>query len=74
MLVDADGDGADDRLVAYRDGDVAKLRLEPAAGGSMETEIMERPGPLPTEPIGGHDLDGDGNDELFATVGAGAYT
>jgi hypothetical protein len=74
VLADADGDGEDDRLVAYREADTAVVRIEPAAGGSVEAEIMEDPGPLPVEPIGGHDLDGDGTDELFVTVGAGAYT
>lgn len=74
MLADADGDGEDDRLVAYRQDDTAVLRVELATGGTIEAEIMEDPGPLPVEPIGGHDLDGDGADELFATVGAGAYT
>lgn len=72
--VDGDGDGVEDRLLAYVHADVGRLRVETGSGSEVEVEIDERPGPAPFDPIGGHDLDLDGRDELFVAVGTGAYT
>lgn len=71
LRVDVDGDGADDDVFDYRAGDEWHLRVELAAGGSSDIVIA------PTaagevDPIGGVDVDGDGGDELWATVGSGA--
>lgn len=74
VLADPDGNGVEDRLVGYAADGWAHLRVEFEGGGSIDVAVEEFSGRLATEPIGGHDLDGDGDEELFSTVGWGAYT
>lgn len=71
---DVDGDGADD-LVRTELTDPASdqwlLTVELAAGGGAHTEIPGD-GVAAVTIVGGYDLGGDGADELWVRVGAGA--
>jgi hypothetical protein len=72
---DVDGDGAPDRVRTERTDPAAEewlLTVELAAGGGSQEEIPGD-GIAAVTIIGGHDLDGDGADELWVRVGAGAY-
>ncbi|MEQ1786284.1 MAG: hypothetical protein ABL966_04470 [Acidimicrobiales bacterium] len=76
---DVDGDGEDDQVHSFAlEGSEAGprfvLQVELAAGGGAEAEIPGD-GVATVAIVGGHDLDGDGDgaDELWVRVGAGAY-
>lgn len=75
---DLDGDGALDTIHGYRTGDPSSggawwLQVSFAAGGGTRLEVssdfIPAGGVIPRD---GVDLDGDGDDEFFATIGAGA--
>lgn len=75
---DLDGDGALDTIHGYRTGDPSAggswwLQVSFAAGGGTRLEVssdfIPAGGVVPRD---GVDLDGDGDDEFFATIGAGA--
>jgi hypothetical protein len=69
---DVDGDGAPDQLRAFGvGGDDFVLQAELAAGGGGELAVPGD-GVTPVAVVGGADLDGDGRDEVWAKVGAGA--
>ena len=72
--VDVDGDGADDRVAAYRrpDGD-RRVGVELAAGGTaaVDASASQVEGPAPLSVLGGVDLGGDG-ETVVALTGAGA--
>jgi hypothetical protein len=72
--VDVDGDGADDRVLAYRldEGD-RRVAVELAAGGTaaVDASASEIDGPAPLSVLGGVQLGGDG-ETVFALTGAGA--
>lgn len=71
---DVDGDGADDRVAAYRgtDGD-RRIGVELAAGGTaaVDAGAGQVEGPAPLSVLGGVDLSGDG-ETVVALTGAGA--
>lgn len=69
---DVDGDGADDDLLSYRLGtDDWRLRVELAAGGAADVVIPSF-GDGAIAVLGGADVDGDGDDEVWAQTGSGA--
>jgi hypothetical protein len=72
--VDVDGDGADDRVLAYRrsDGD-RRVAVDLAAGGTaaVDASASEIEGPAPLSVLGGAQVGGDG-ETVFALTGAGA--
>jgi hypothetical protein len=67
---DVDGDGADDLLRTFRVGDEWHLGVELARGGGADLVLASYGGGIGI--IGGADVDGDGNDEIWAQTGAGA--
>lgn len=71
---DVDGDGLADVLITYIVPSEARwhVRVEFGAGGSDDLTIVDSDMATPSRPIGGHDVDGDGTDEAFVTVGSGA--
>ncbi len=71
---DFDGDGFVDVLSTYLVPSEARwhVRVEFGAGGSDDLAIMDSGMVAPARPIGGHDVEGDGTDEAFVTVGSGA--
>lgn len=71
---DVDGDGVADLLSTYVVPAEARwhVRIEFGAGGSADATITDSGMVTPARPIGGHDVDGDGTDEAFVTVGSGA--
>lgn len=74
MSADVDGDGAADRVLAYRRSDGARrVAVELAAGGTaaVDARASEIEGPAPLSVVGGVDLGGDG-DTVLAVTGAGA--
>lgn len=72
--VDVDGDGAEDRVAAYRraDGD-RRIGVELAAGGTaaIDASTSHVEGPAPLSVLGGVDLGGDG-ETVVALTDAGA--
>ncbi|MDJ0952801.1 MAG: hypothetical protein QNJ81_03910 [Acidimicrobiia bacterium] len=72
---DFDGDGNEDALLTYQASpDMWRVRIVFADGGGADAAIVEGMDFSPPQPIGGHDVDGDGADEAFLTVGSGAST
>jgi hypothetical protein len=70
---DVDGDGADDVLRTFLQGDRWILQVEVAAGGGAELEL----GPSDQGGmglVGAADVDGDRRDETWVRVGSGAST
>ncbi len=71
---DADGDGAVDLVRSERPDpsvDEWLLTIELAAGGAAE-DVVPGDGVAAVTVLGGYDLDGDGAEEIWARVGAGA--
>lgn len=72
---DFDGDGNEDGLFTYQAApDDWRLRVVLADGGGADSPIAEGEDFAPPQPIGGFDVDGDGAEEVFVTVGSGAST
>jgi hypothetical protein len=73
---DVDGDGLPDVLSTYLVPSESRwhVRVAFGVGGSDDVSIVDSDMVAPARPIGGHDLDGDGTDEAFVTVGSGAAT
>lgn len=73
---DYDGDGLEDVLTTYLDdsGSVWHMRVVFGGGGGVDDVIVDVDPVAPARPIGGFDVDGDGAEEVFITVGAGAST
>ena len=72
---DFDGDGNPDEAFTYQQGpDQWRVRITFADGGGADSAIVEGEDFAPPRPIGGYDIDDDGVDEVFLTVGAGAST
>jgi hypothetical protein len=74
VSADVDGDGADDRVFAYRRGDgTRRVGVELAAGGTaaVDANAVAIEGPAPLSALGGVALGGDG-ETVFALTGAGA--
>jgi len=72
---DFDGDGATDALQTYATSDQQwRVRVTFADGGGTDALIADAEDFAPPRPIGGYDLDGDGSEEAFLTVGSGAST
>jgi len=72
---DFDGDGNEDGMLTYQAAtDVWRLRVVFADGGGADSLIAEGEDFAPPRPIGGFDVDGDGAEEVFVTVGSGAST
>lgn len=72
---DFDGDGATDVLETYATGDQQwRVRITFGDGGGADALIDDAEDFAPPRPIGGYDIDGDGSDEAFLTVGSGAST
>lgn len=74
VSADVDGDGAPDRVLAYRRGDgTRRVAVELAGGGTaaVDASTSEIEGPAPLSVLGGVDLGGDG-DTVLAITGAGA--
>jgi hypothetical protein len=70
---DFDGDGLADQLMTYQAGpDDWRVRVVLADGGGADAAIVDGVDLTPPQPIGGYDIDGDGADEVFVTVGSGA--
>jgi hypothetical protein len=68
---DADGDGTDDELRTYRVGEEEwHLQVELAADGGADLVLPSFGGGVGL--IGGADVDGDGQDEVWARTGSGA--
>jgi hypothetical protein len=72
---DFDGDGSQDGVLTYQAGiDDWRVRIVFADGGGADSAIADGEDFAPPRPIGGFDVDGDGAEEIFLTVGAGAST
>ena len=72
---DFDGDGQSDQIATYQAGpDSWRLRVTFADGGGADAAITDAEDFAPPRPIGGFDIDGEGTDEVFISVGAGAST
>jgi hypothetical protein len=72
---DFDGDGSPDELLTYQAGpDDWRVRVVFADGGGADAAISDGEDFTPPRPIGGFDIDGDGPEEVFLTVGSGAST
>ena len=72
---DFDGDGAADELLTYQVGpDDWRVRVLFADGGGADAAIPDGEDFAPPRPFGGFDVDGDGPEEVFLTVGSGAST
>ena len=72
---DYDGDGQLDTAATYQAGpDSWRLRITFADGGGADTAIGDAEDFAPPRPIGGFDIEADGTDEIFVSVGAGAST
>lgn len=72
---DFDGDGATDELFTYQAGpDDWRVRVVFSDGGGADAAVGDAMDFAPPRPMGGFDIDGDGVQEAFLTVGAGAST
>ncbi len=77
-FVDLDGDGDTDVMTVYGLGPESsptawRIRVETAAGEAFDSPLdADVSGLAPITAVGGGDIDGDGTDELFSVVGAGA--
>jgi hypothetical protein len=71
---DVDGDGLADLVSTYVVPAEGRwhVRIEFGVGGSADATIADSGMVAPARPLGGHDVDGDGTDEVFLTVGSGA--
>ncbi len=75
---DVDGDGAPDTIHTYTLGDPMAagawwVQVSFASGGGNAAQILDPGVNLSgSRPIDGYDINGDGRDEFFATVGSGA--
>jgi len=75
---DVDGDGAPDTIHTYTLGDPMAagawwVQVSFASGGGDAAQVLDPGVNLSgSRPIDGYDINGDGRDEFFATVGAGA--
>ena len=74
VSADFDEDGLADLLRTYIVPSEGRwhVRVEFAAGGSDDVQIVDSNMVGAARPIGGHDVDGDGTNEAFITVGSGA--
>lgn len=70
---DFDGDGADDELRAYRFAGAWQLQVSLAAGGGDDI-VAEPFGQGTLSPVGGFDVDEDGDDEAWVNVGVGGMS
>lgn len=68
-----DGDGKADSLQAYKIAGVWHLRTQLTAGGNTDTAVPEVAAAETVKALGGFNIDADPVDEVFATVGSGAY-
>lgn len=73
-IVDADGDDLDDDVTVYPSGDPEPwlLHIEWGAGGQSAAVVTPASPDAGVEVLGGHDVDGDGDQEIFVRVGQGA--
>jgi hypothetical protein len=72
---DFDGDGSQDELLTYQAApNDWRIRVIFSDGGGTDAAIAHADDLIPPRPIGGFDIDGDGAQEAFITVGAGAST
>lgn len=72
---DYDGDGQLDSAITYQAApDSWRLRITFADGGGTDVAIADAEDFAPPRHIGGFDIEGDGADEIFVAVGAGAST
>jgi len=75
---DVDGDGADDTIHTYTLGDPMAagawwIQVSFASGGGDAVQILDAGVNFSgSVPVDGYDINGDGRDEFFATVDAGA--
>ncbi len=70
---DLDGDGASDEPTAYLAGSEWHLHVTLSSGGGADIVVTEPSADVGgVEMLGGVDVNGDGDDELWAKVGAGA--
>lgn len=72
VTLDADGDGDED-IIETRESDGGRSLLMMRLGSGLDVEILIESSPHVSRPLGGYDIDGDGRDEVFVTVGHGAY-
>lgn len=70
---DFDGDGLQDALYVWKDGSDWIAHIETDAGFGAQT-VLPTHESIPARAIGGYDVDGDGIDEAFLVVDAGAST
>jgi len=73
---DFNGDGKTDQLATYLLLATGRwhIRIGLAGGYALDQEIAGSNSATPAIAIGGYDVDGDGSDEAFVTVGSGADT
>jgi hypothetical protein len=72
---DFDGDGAPDELQTYQAAtDTWRMRITFADGGGADAAIAGAEDFAPPRPIGGFDIESDGAEEVFITIGSGAST
>lgn len=72
---DYDGDGQPDAAITYQAApDSWRLRITFADGGGADVAIADAEDFAPPRHVGGFDIEGDGSDEVFVVVGAGAST
>ncbi len=72
---DFDGDGAPDQMQTYKAAtDTWRMRITFADGGGADATIAGAEDFAPPRPIGGFDIDSDGAEEVFITIGTGAST
>lgn len=73
VSADVDGDGADDRVLAYRHNGDRRVAVELTGGGTdaVDANASEIVEPAPLSVLGGVALGGDG-ETVFAVTGAGA--
>lgn len=67
VAYDGDGDGEPDTLSVFRHDDAWWVHAAWSGGGTSAVTIDEA-GEMGASPIGGHDVDGSGQDEAFVSV------
>lgn len=70
VTLDADGDDEPDSAGTYRTDEGWFLWVDAPGGGTVPIPMEDRT--AEPRPLGGHDVDGDGADELFVEVSSGA--